>query len=126
MKSLITIILFGAIGLKVSAQGPLLELKTSIDKVTLYFEGAQVTRSGSLSLPEGRSEVVVRNLSHLIRFSTVQLKSESGITLLGVRLDTEKENETSEKTGEEDPEKNRKLAALTKKIEADSFSKTLL
>lgn len=126
MKKFLPILFFSFQSLVAQAQGPLIELKTSIDKAVLYYEGAQVTRSGSVALPEGRSEVVIRNLSPLIRFSTVQLKSESGITLLGVRLDTEKEKESTEKPPGEDPEKNRKLAALTKKIEVDSFARTLL
>lgn len=126
MKGPVFLLAFFFISSTAHSQGPLIELKTTIDKVVLYYEGAQVSRSGSVTLPEGRSEVVIRNLSPLIRFSTVQLKSESGITLLGVRMDVENESETSEKAAGEDPEMNRKLAALTKKIEVDSFARSLL
>lgn len=60
------------------------ELKTSISEVTVFQNGAQVTRTGSTTLKPGISEIKVRNVSPLLRKDNIQVKGDGEFTILSV------------------------------------------
>lgn len=61
-----------------------LELKTKLTNVTVFQSGAQVTRVGSLSLPAGEHEVVIRDATSLLKKESIQVKGEGNFTILSV------------------------------------------
>jgi hypothetical protein len=61
-----------------------LELKTKLTNVTVFQSGAQVTRSGSLNLPAGEHEVVIRDATSLLKKESIQVKGEGNFTILSV------------------------------------------
>ena len=61
-----------------------LDLPTKIEEVTVFIDGAQVTRAGSLKLPAGKSILTVKGLSPYIDEKSVQVKSPGNFTMLSV------------------------------------------
>ncbi len=67
-----------------SAKGKDLELKTTIEGVTVFRNGAQVTRTGTLSIPVGEHLIKVKNVSPLLLKESIQVNGEGTFTLLSV------------------------------------------
>ena len=59
-------------------------LQTSISGVTVFLQGAQVSRAGSLQLPAGDSKVVISGLSQYLNSESIQVKGKGAFTILSV------------------------------------------
>ncbi len=59
-------------------------LETKISHVTVYPNGAQITRKAGTSLPQGESVLIVSGLSPFIDEQTVQVKGNGQFTILSV------------------------------------------
>jgi hypothetical protein len=59
-------------------------LSSKPEKVTVFLNGAQITRTAKVSLPAGRTELYFGNLSPKLDRNTVQLKGEGSFTVLSV------------------------------------------
>lgn len=62
-----------------------LELKTKITDVTVFQNGAQVTRKGITSIPAGEHEIIVKDATHLLKKESINVKAEGDFTFLSVR-----------------------------------------
>jgi hypothetical protein len=65
-----------------SAKQQVVEAK--IEKVTVFLNGAEVTRIGKVSMTAGRTELVFRGISPQIDKQSIQVKSEGRFTVLSV------------------------------------------
>jgi Domain of unknown function (DUF4139)/N-terminal domain of unknown function (DUF4140) len=65
-----------------SAKQQVVEAK--IEKVTVFLNGAEVTRIGKVSMAAGRTELVFRGISPQIDKQSIQVKSEGRFTVLSV------------------------------------------
>ncbi|WP_167016062.1 DUF4139 domain-containing protein [Chitinophaga sp. Cy-1792] len=59
-------------------------ISTSISKVTVFLKGAQVDRSGSISLPAGTSQVIITDVSPDLEEKSIQVNGSGNFTLLAV------------------------------------------
>ena len=86
MKKSISI-LFCALTLNLFSQSPQeIEIKTEISDVTVYINGAQVTRSKTVELPNGRSVLKFTNLSPFIDSKSISINAKGEFTVLSVNL----------------------------------------
>ena len=60
------------------------EVKTDVNEVTVFIEGAQVTRKKAVDLPQGKTIIKFVNLSPFIDAKSVQVKANGEITVLSV------------------------------------------
>ncbi|MDP3916100.1 MAG: DUF4140 domain-containing protein [Bacteroidota bacterium] len=60
------------------------EIKTDVNEVTVFIEGAQVIRKKNVDLTQGKSILKFVNLSPFIDPKSVQVKVEGEITVLSV------------------------------------------
>ena len=60
------------------------EVKTEVNEVTVFIEGAQVTRKKAVDLPQGKTIVKFVNLSPFIDAKSVQVKANGELTVLSV------------------------------------------
>jgi hypothetical protein len=60
------------------------ELKTKIDEVTIYVQGGQVSRTGKVEIPQGKSILRIKSLSPYIDDKSVQVKATGEFTILSV------------------------------------------
>ncbi len=81
MKKLFAIILVFTSLLTAVAQQ---KVETTIQKVTLFRQGAQVSRSGNLSLPAGNSTVIFPYLSQLMDPNSISLSGKGKLTILSI------------------------------------------
>lgn len=71
------------------SDGTELMVKTSeIKKVTVFLNGAQLSRTCSLSVPAGNTDVVISNLSSKIEESSLQVKATGDVIIMSVKLRT--------------------------------------
>lgn len=73
---------FGSLGLL--AQKNILPLKTSLKNVTVFLAGAQIERTGSITIPDGNSMVVVTGLPVDVNPQTVQVSGKGNFSILSV------------------------------------------
>jgi len=59
-------------------------VQTSIDQVTVYLSGAQVSRSEKMQLKKGKTEIIFEGISPLMDPSTIQLKVQDGVRILSI------------------------------------------
>ncbi len=59
-------------------------IDTKIDKATVFLHGAQISRSGKISLPPGKVEIVFSGISPYIHKQSIQVKGEGNFTVLSV------------------------------------------
>ncbi len=101
-----------------------IEVKSEVNEVTVYIEGAQVTRNKTLDLPAGQSLIKFVNLSPFIDGKSVQVKTEGNLTVLSVNhqqnfIDkAEKSKEASELEA--------KIEALDKKLDLEKTYLSIL
>jgi transcription termination factor NusB len=90
------------------------ETKTeaSIQKVTVFKEGAQIEHSKELSLSSGKQLVIFQKLTDFLDPSSIQLKCSQGATILSVRTRKNFDDKTIAET--ELSEKNDRKKALEK------------
>lgn len=60
------------------------ELKTKIESVTVFQNGAQVKRKGGMPLLPGNYDLVVRNISPLLKKESIEVKGEGDLAILSV------------------------------------------
>ncbi len=58
--------------------------ETNIKEITVFLQGAQVTRSGSIQLPAGKSKVVLSGLSRYLNNESIQVKGKGNFTIFSV------------------------------------------
>ncbi len=62
-------------------------LETTLTEATVFIEGAQITRTGQINLPSGRTELILSALSSYIDKQSIQVKAEGNFTILSVNHD---------------------------------------
>lgn len=60
------------------------EVKSKIEKVTVFLTGAQVQRTGSISIPQGKTEVIFKGISPNIDRQSIQVKGDGEFTIMSV------------------------------------------
>lgn len=60
------------------------EIKTEVKEVTVFINGAQITRSKSIDIPKGKSVLKFTNLSPFIDAKSIQVKARGNVTVLAV------------------------------------------
>lgn len=61
-----------------------LPVKSKIKDVTVFFNGAQITRHGDIALPAGQSTVIFEDLTQYINAQSIQVKGEGNFDILSV------------------------------------------
>ncbi|MFN5634452.1 MAG: DUF4139 domain-containing protein [Flavobacteriia bacterium] len=74
-------------------------LSSTIQKVTVFFQGAQMDHYRSVELQPGRQEVVFQKLTDFVDPNTVQVKAKGSLTIISVK--TRKNFEDMKITNEE-------------------------
>ncbi len=64
---------------------PQQKIDSKIEKVTVFLNGAQVQRTAMASLPNGKSEVILRGLTPNLEQQSVIVKGEGDFTILSVK-----------------------------------------
>jgi uncharacterized protein (TIGR02231 family) len=59
-------------------------IKSKIKEVTVFFQGAQITQVGDITIPQGQSIVMFDNLTQYINPQSIQVKGEGDFTILSV------------------------------------------
>lgn len=75
-------ILLSLVTIQLLAQPKIVSSK--IEKVTVFFSGAQITRSAKISVPTGRSELIFRELSAHLTKESIQLSMGNNIAIASV------------------------------------------
>lgn len=118
MKKILPFLLFCA----VHSSGKEIELKTTITDVTVFQSGAQVNRSGSLTLPSGEYDVVIRDATSLLKKESIQVKSDGNFTVLSVNYQVNLDDQQQDKAKwaaleAKEKELKRRMEELSIKIE---------
>jgi hypothetical protein len=66
------------------AETPRKTVTTSIDKVTVFLTGAQVTRLGNTTIQPGTTTLLFSNIAPNIQTQSIQVSSEGNFTILSV------------------------------------------
>jgi len=61
-----------------------LDVKSEIDAVTVYKEGAQIKRTASTMIDRGKTTIILKKLSSNLDKNTIRVKANDGITVLSV------------------------------------------
>jgi uncharacterized protein (TIGR02231 family) len=59
-------------------------MKTNIKDITVFLSGAQISRTGSASLPAGNSFVIIRDLPQDLKSQSIQVNGKGDFTILSV------------------------------------------
>lgn len=113
MKSLSTISLM-LIVLSAYAQDAEIDLTTKIKKVTVFLEGAQVTRQSSVNLRPGVSLLKLSGISSAVQEQSIQVEGTSGVKILSVSFKVNYLNEIKkpEKIAQLESERRKWMAQL--------------
>ena len=60
-------------------------LKSKITNVTVFMQGAQVTRTGSTSIPKGTSTIIFEGVSPYINQQSIKASGKGKFTILDVQ-----------------------------------------
>jgi len=63
-----------------------IKTKATLESVTVYNNGAQLTHHGKVNLPSGTSEIVINNISGRVNESSIQVGVSAGVTILAVQF----------------------------------------
>ncbi len=66
----------------------------SLDAVTVYRSGAEMTHTAKASLPKGNTELIIGNLSNSLEINSVQIKGSDNVTIMGMEFSTDNLAET--------------------------------
>jgi len=99
-----------------------IKLTSQVDEVTVFLQGAQVNRSGSVTVPAGIHEVIFNGISPLLKRESLQAGTKSNISILAVHYETktvEKAQNKEELMGLEKAqlEKQQTMSKLYAKLE---------
>lgn len=97
------------------AQGPSKTVESKVVKVTVFPQGAQVTRTGRASVPAGKSELIFGGVSPYADPSSIQVEGNGLFTILSVSPQPNKLKEQKRTKEVEEMEKSR-----------ESFNKQLI
>ncbi len=81
---LLMLLILGAINAQ-SQDFPQQKVDAKIEKVTVFLSGAQVQRTATVSLPTGKSEVILRGLTPNLEQQSVTVKGEGAFTIVSVK-----------------------------------------
>lgn len=100
----------------------MIDLNTSIEKISLYRNGAEILRKGSVELAEGTQTLLVNGLTGGANRDTARLFANGGLSCSNMRIFTPEADlsEDSEYTKLQE-----EMALITKKIEAKRFQMQL-
>ena len=110
-----------ALSAAISAVAGPQKVKTSVEKVTLFIDGAQVTRTRQVDLPAGNSTVVFTGLSPYLDDKSMQVSAKGPFTVTAVNrlfnhtdsLERSTRQKTLEETLEETQQQLDRLKAST-------------
>lgn len=81
---LLMLLILGAVKAQ-SQDFPQQKVEAKIEKVTVFLSGAQVQRTATVSLPTGKSEVILRGLTPNLEQQSVIVKGEGDFTIVSVK-----------------------------------------
>jgi len=84
MKKIVLWMLFVSIISSAMAEGQPKPVKSKIKEVTVFFNGAQITQSGEITIPAGQSSVIFEDLTQYINVQSIQVKGEGSFDILSV------------------------------------------
>lgn len=84
MKTSLTIVLCLFIGMIWAQEPNNKEIKTEVNEVTVFIDGAQVTRKKALDVEAGKTTLKFTNLSPFIDAQSIQVKAHGEVTVLSV------------------------------------------
>ncbi len=82
---IINLLVIAFLALPITAQTTEKEIKTEVSGVTVFLEGAQVSRKKNIAVNSGISILKFTSLSPFIDAKSVQVKAEGNITVLSVK-----------------------------------------
>jgi len=82
-KFILLFVLCGSI--QIWAQKPVFTT-AKVNAATVYFNGAELSQTASVTLPVGTSEIVVKNVADYLNENTVQIGAPSTVTVLSVQF----------------------------------------
>lgn len=88
MKKLLPALLVLLFSASLAQATDTLLLRSKIKQVTLFFTGAQITRSGELNLRPGEQFVMIKDLSQFLRAGSVQVSGLDEVQLLSLQTIT--------------------------------------
>ncbi|MFI5148239.1 MAG: mucoidy inhibitor MuiA family protein [Bacteroidia bacterium] len=103
-----------------SSRAKELELKTSIKEVTVFQSGAQVIRAGSVMIPAGESDIVIKDATSLLKKESIQVNGLGNFTILSVNHQQNLDNLIQDKNKCLELEKKEK--ALLRQLEELSIN----
>lgn len=80
---LFTLLLFVVVQ-SVFGQAKKQPITSTIEKVTVYLKGGQITRTATTKLPAGKTELVFKDISPNIDRQSIQVKGDGAFTILSV------------------------------------------
>ncbi|MFO7836606.1 MAG: mucoidy inhibitor MuiA family protein [Candidatus Thorarchaeota archaeon] len=66
-------------------------VEAPVERVTVFVDGARITRMGEASLSQGKQEIVVGGITHFAEDDSFRLKGTGKATIRGIKVDTRKE-----------------------------------
>lgn len=123
--------LFLLLGLYIATAVPVLgqtKVKTAVEKVTLFIDGAQVTRSRQVNIPAGRSVIVFTGLSSYLDDRSMQIAARGNFAITAVNrrfnytdsLERSNRQKTLEKRLDEVLQQQKQQKALLEVINAEN------
>lgn len=123
--------LFLLLGLYIATAVPVLgqtKVKTAVEKVTLFIDGAQVTRSRQVNIPAGRSVIVFTGLSSYLDDRSMQIAARGNFSITAVNrrfnytdsLERSNRQKTLEKKLDEVLQQQKQQKALLEVINAEN------
>lgn len=114
MRTILTFVLVSSFIVSL-AQEMELDVKSTINQVTVFLKGAQVTRNASLSLKPGTSILTLKNIAPSIQEQSIQVDGPSSVKILSVsfRVNFMDELKKGDKIEALEDERKRLQAALT-------------
>ena len=78
----ISVLLFAFVS--VSAQETKKQVDSKIDNVIVFLKGAQVTRSATVTIPKGTTNLVFHDVSIIVNAQSIQVATDNDLTVLSV------------------------------------------
>ena len=114
MKKLLFVCLASLLFVPVWAQENKKLIDSKIDNVTVFLTGAQITRSATVAIPKGTSNLVFHDVSTEVIPQSIQVSADNDMTVLAVNHQVNYlENQT---TREEESKLDAQLKALKEKV----------
>ncbi len=83
MKKTILSLSIIALSIAISAETPK-EISSEIKNVTIYLQGAQITREAIAQIPKGKSTLIIQGLSAKITPSSIQVSATNDVMIISV------------------------------------------